>query len=784
MRRWMKHVASGLASSCLAFTAIASGLAVEDEYDPLHVLRNAQYSQQRDVRFQLSSMMQDEQGIQARQPAEETLSTSTLTGQISTGPQFDDYFQTQTATASQEQAPTASEVGQSQLDLLQPQDSAAALTSSSVVQTVATQRRSPVALEPYVRGYRWGQLYSQFDGAYFFTVRPDLDSMLNKIDPSQIEQMTVIPGPYGLRYGPGFSFITVETLDTPRYNNGFEVHHRTGFSVRTNGDQIFGRETIYGGSCDYGFLFNYGNRTGVDYEAGDGTRIPSSYKMQTFLGQIGFDLTEDSRVEFRYNRLDGSGIEIAAQFFDIDFMTTDSYGLSYIADDPVTDSRTRADAWYNRSRLLGTTSLDGKRGAFPVLDRVESALDDAYTGPGVVRINDRTNSDGDATSAGLRGYRTYGQDDWVQLTLGADGRYTEQHIRETYFFDPPQITQVLGDVPFETNMPRADMVNPGTFMEWKLPMLAYWDVAIGGRADWVRTTADASDLRTDTNLDPGQLDQEDVLYSFYATNDLDLTENLSTRFGFGYAQRPPTLLERYADGLFLGLIQSGFSRLIGQADLRKERDWQMDWAVQGDWERVRGRAAVFHAWILDYVTYEGNLITDPAGARLLRTTNTDLATLAGWEVYGEWDATEYVTLFGTSRYLDGRDRVINAPLPHILPLEHRTGFRLHNPANEVWGLEMGMRLVDNQDRTAGIRTVGNPNVIVPIEQPTPGFTTFYLRSFYNVTPDFNLIAGVDNLFDRRYLEHVDLRIPADGGFGPTEVLSPGITPYFGIEIAR
>src|SRR5690606_34656611 len=157
---------------------------------------------------------------------------------------------------------------------------------------------------------------------------------------------------------------------------------------------------------------------------GDGTRIPSSYKMQTFLGQIGFDLSEDSKLEFRYNRLDASGIEIAGQFFDIDFMTTDSFGLSYIAADPVMDSESRADLWYNRSRMLGDTRSSGKRDPCPVLDRVERALDTAFGEPqGTIRVDDRTNTDGDATSAGIRGIRTYGQDDWVQMTVGADARY-------------------------------------------------------------------------------------------------------------------------------------------------------------------------------------------------------------------------------------------------------------------------------------------------------------------------------------------------------------------------
>ena len=62
---------------------------------------------------------------------------------------------------------------------------------------------------------------AQANGAYWFPVREDLDSMLSKIDPGMIQDVIVIPGPYGLRYGPGIDFIDIITADTPRYDDGY-----------------------------------------------------------------------------------------------------------------------------------------------------------------------------------------------------------------------------------------------------------------------------------------------------------------------------------------------------------------------------------------------------------------------------------------------------------------------------------------------------------------------------------------------------------------------------------
>ena len=91
-------------------------------------------------------------------------------------------------------------------------------------------------------------------------------------------------------------------------------------------------------------------------------------------------------------------------------------------------------------------------------------------------------------------------------------------------------------------------------------------------------------------------------------------------------------------------------------------------------------------------------------------------------------------------------------------------------------------MVDRQHREGLLRAVG-PGV-VPVEEETPGFTTAYIRGFWHVGENVHLVGGVENLFDRTYVEHLDLRLPDQGAFTNTVAYSPGITPYFGIEWER
>ncbi|MEM6364493.1 MAG: TonB-dependent receptor, partial [Planctomycetota bacterium] len=174
---------------------------------------------------------------------------------------------------------------------------------------------------------------------------------------------------------------------------------------------------------------------------------------------------------------------------------------------------------------------------------------------------------------------------------------------------------------------------------------------------------------------------------------------------------------------------------------------------------------------------------DPSGARLLQAVNTDLATLWGIESYAEMDLLRDLQAFGSVAYLQGDDQEIDEPLPGIFPLESRVGLRLFDPSDEQrWGLEWGWRIVAEQDRIAFLRPVGGAGQNIQLEDATPSFATSYLRGFMRPSDRVSLTGGIANMFDRNYFEHLNLRLPQQGTFDSTIVLSPGITPYFGVEI--
>ena len=165
-----------------------------------------------------------------------------------------------------------------------------------------------------------------------------------------------------------------------------------------------------------------------------------------------------------------------------------------------------------------------------------------------------------------------------------------------------------------TNVPKASLVDPGIYTELSYAVTPYWTTITGGRVD---LSDDGRHLHAGMLHPRTDLEQNDTLAAFYVRNVVELNPNWSTEIALGHSQITPDLFQRYSNGVFLGIIQSGFSRVVGDPTLDKEQLWQIDWSVDAKFERARGRASVFHAWINDYVTYGANIIGDPTGARLL-----------------------------------------------------------------------------------------------------------------------------------------------------------------------
>jgi hypothetical protein len=111
-----------------------------------------------------------------------------------------------------------------------------------------TQSRSPNSNDPRVRGARAGHLVAS--GSYRAPAREDLDTPLDKSDSRLLSDLVVIKGPYTARLGPALRFVDFQLVESPRYDEGFRAFASTALEFKTNGEQWYGRQNVWGGGQD------------------------------------------------------------------------------------------------------------------------------------------------------------------------------------------------------------------------------------------------------------------------------------------------------------------------------------------------------------------------------------------------------------------------------------------------------------------------------------------------------------------------------------------------------
>ena len=437
------------------------------------------------------------------------------------------------------------------------------------------------------------------------------------------------------------------------------------------------------------------------------------------------------------------------------------------------------EGWYNTTTVVGNAQDGGKREQIPMLDRT----------------NFNNEFDGWNGSAGVSASLTW-DIDLGRLTAGADLRYLKQEYNELLVWD------LISAPRSNFQIPKSYSANPGIFFELESEVDNDLTVTTGGRLDWVNMNASADVKGAQTfgfALDEwisgqaGSFKQSFSLGQLFMTAKYSVDNNITLNGGAGFGMRAPTMVEMYGNAPFIAVLpQFALTSPGGNPFLRPEKRYQIDLGAQADYGDFRGGINGFHAWVVDYITLDfGGAIRDPATNEVVLPsygfTNTDLATLAGFELFLEQDLDEGVTSFLQMSYTEGRDHrrrnsnfafsplafggvgrsssaAEEEPLFAMPPLEARLGLRLTDEEN-LWGLEFSARVVDNQDRVATSL----------LERETGGFTTYDIRGYFQASDAVLVVAGVENLTDKNYREHFDSR-------NVTTVFQPGINFYFGTEV--
>ena len=296
------------------------------------------------------------------------------------------------------------------------------------------------------------------------------------------------------------------------------------------------------------------------------------------------------------------------------------------------------------------------------------------------------------------------------------------------------------------------------FAEWSGELNQQWQLDAGTRYSLIKMNAGTVHSFSGAPAAVGILrdrfnnsdrSQDEHLIDLVVNFTRILSDDVDFEVGFARKTRAPSYQERY---LWIPLeITAGLAdgnNYVGDVNLDNEVAYQFELGL--DWHTATAGFSprVFYHHINDYIQGVANL-TDPT-TNMVSSSNGDTTPLqysnVDAKLYGI-DANWFVSLSnewqldGTVSYVRGQRRDTNDDLYRIAPLTART---MLSYVQTNWRVGIEAETIAKQNNVSAENN----------EQKTSGYALFNLSA--NVTPSNNLVlsAGVNNLLNRYYEDHL------------------------------
>ena len=570
--------------------------------------------------------------------------------------------------------------------------------------------------DPVLRGMFGSRINLLANGGQMIGACPNrMDAPSSYISPETYDRLTVIKGPQSVRWGPGASAGTVLFEREPEqfYEPGSRIHA----SVLGGSNGRFDKTLDAAIGNQIGYLRFTGNDArSDDYDDGNGDTVPSRWSKWNGDMALGWTPDADTLLEFTAGKGDGEA-RYAGRGMDGSQFLRESLGLRFEKSNLGAIDKLEAQLYYNyadhimdnfRLRAPDPTSMM----PMPMASQV-----DRRTLGGRLALTFELNK--------------------VELVTGVDAQRSEHRARSSSYSKMTGYTDA-DEFAWEKD---AVMRNVGLFSEatWYRSDTTRW---IGGaRLDRAETKDYRQSIRSmmgmaTPNPTAGQT-RSDTLPSGFVRYEHDLAGSPTTVYaGIGHVQRFPDYWELFSAGL------NGPAGADNAFDgIKPEKTTQLDVGIQYQNDALQAWASAYAGQVRDYILF------DYRGMNT-RADNVD-ARIMGGELGVAYSFASNWKADATLAYAWGKNSSDDEALPQMPPLEARLGLSYQR---DDWSVGALWRVVDGQGRIAE----GRGNVVGQDLDESAGFGVFSLNGAYRLTSEVKLSAGVDNLFDKRYAEHLNL----------------------------
>ncbi len=584
-------------------------------------------------------------------------------------------------------------------------------------------KKGAYASEPVFRAFKYEQLNIQYDGGLkILNACPNrMDPITTHMIPEEIEKIEIIKGPFTVRFGSNFGgIINLVSKNPTKDQKGFHGSLEGGYE--SNGDNLVTGASMLYVTDKFDVLLNGSYRDFGDYNDGDDTEVPSSFKTTDYSLKIGINPSEKQRLQLSWRQSFGRDIDHA--------------GLPM--DSPYDDS-------YLAALDYKITTISEKINSFTV-KIFYSYVDHLMTNEGRPNfMMTDARSPVESWTYGGKMELVFTPSENSRIYTGVDANLIERKGDRT------RIVKMMNGNLLPSPMTKIDKIwqdaslnDIGLFAEGKFKVADYTTVTTGVRADFIATSID--DPAVDFELlYVGEINDRTETNISANASIIFRKNGFQTQLALGRGVRTASMIERYINHFKVGVDPYEY---VGNPNLRPEINSQIELSFLKKFMTIEIGATFFHSFLTDYISA---IVNSDIPRKFMPTTppviakqfiNLEKASQTGAEFEFIVNLTDKITWLSAFSYTQGENNDFDEPLAHIRPFMANLGLRYED---ENFWLAFNARLVGKQDRISTSF----------MEQESPGFGTLDYRAGYVPIEGITVGVAVLNIFDKTYYEHLN-----------------------------
>jgi iron complex outermembrane receptor protein len=572
--------------------------------------------------------------------------------------------------------------------------------------------------DPVFRGFKYDQLNVVISGAQSATAAcPNrMDPPTSQMAPNMMDRIEILKGPHALRYGTGLG-ATINFIPAKlRFSSEPDVYGRISGGFESNGNLLRGESQLglSGEKYDVSLFASWSQ--GDDYTAGNGETVQADFNRGSFGTNVGIRLASNQQLRLSaiYNR---------ARDADFPALPMD------LREDDTWMFNARHDIQFEGKKLQSWNTTVFGSFVDHLMDNLLKPLDPRM-------LNAETLATTYNYGGRTEGIWNLGKGKvYAGLDLRVEGA---EGTRVRDFLMGPMAGNTVEDNAWQDGR----ISKTGLFAEYQINGQSF-DYIISGRIEY--NTADVNEAAEEFT----QVNPETQITQVNPSLSLGILKDLSNKVQMGLwlarAQRSGSLTERFINYFPVG--QDPFE-MLGNPQLAPEVNYQADltfkWSLK---EKSAINVDLFAGFLQDYISsvIDATLTPRlPSSPGVRQFENIDEAFKTGFEV--SWDQLLFSGLshrMGIA-YTYGQDLQRDEPLPEIAPLDFRYSLYGSFLKNRLRP-EVTFRYVADQSRASA--EFG--------ETETPSFSLLDVKIGYQITKGLSVNAGVNNLLDENYFEHLN-----------------------------